>query len=197
MALLFTLPIEERRATNILCRAFALTGRQDDHAVDVERFGVPLTDLHTEFALAGRRNRAQSIEQRQLKGDLDGGAYGGGKAANDSREDIVGDRYRRRFLEKHGTAEDILLSHVRHRTALGAVAGEGVAPLPGQREKIRDDRHGLLRQRHDMIAAHFHLLGGNGPAGTVLGVKIDLAPLGLPQLAGAHKHQGGQPQGLP
>jgi hypothetical protein len=58
---------------------------------------------------------------------------------------------------------------------MNVVIGEQVAASPGQRFKRRDDGEGLARQRHLVIVAHLHLLGGDQPYPVRL---VEFGPLG-------------------
>src|SRR6516225_9175896 len=59
--------------------------------------------------------------------------------------------------------------------------GEQVAAAAGQRPQLGKDSERLTGERHFVIIAHLHFLGGDQPYAVLL---VKLGPLGQPQLAG-------------
>jgi hypothetical protein len=75
--------------------------------------------------------------------------------------------------------------HVPRRVRLGP---DGTA---GQRFELSPNLDGLQGERDDVLLFHLHPLCRDAPLSAV---KVDLEPLRLPQLAGAHKDQRRQPE---
>jgi hypothetical protein len=70
---------------------------------------------------------------------------------------------------------------------VGCETWEDIVPRARERVQLAQDDDGLDRQGDDVDHPHLHALGGDTP---LSGVKVDLRPRGLTQLAGPHERQG-------